>query len=734
MDIEGQFCCHFTVQDQSFGEKFKVILHSSVSILDKNGDLKRIRRTEHASDWILVDEKVKKKINEGFDIRHLISDDKENVAGNERTERNVEEKGSSTKLSSSDFDSDAARISLTLNLENFQIKTCQHKPSRSYNRRFTLGHKISQLNMSTQKNICDLINKNKFTGDSSDSVAVSEIENVMYIAERNEIHGLYGENVTNESNTGKLERTEDSQLSVVTYNVPNAKSDSHIPDFRKDKVNEAPELEALELQVYQCDSENNDSDNETDNDSECEMPPVLETTTETPPYIEDDKLLSDSDIKVEQPLSPVLKNETDDIDRRYPKRARRNSRSQNFQEFYINDEILDESDEDIKSKRCKKSKKKEDLDAEYLPSDEVQSEKSDSEDQALSDEDVELKNEDSSKADIIRSEIDKYKKILIHHGQKSRIPAEEMDSRVLLAKLRFEVKLLKRIKVTLAEHTDKFEMQTFTSNEQKLRNTKIEEKSHELFACKICDKFQTSSEETMRAHLEEHLNGELQCKWCGVELAHRGDKQAHNRTNHPEKNKQKVKEHHLKICEMCGQSCKEGHEFKHHMFRAHGIPSFECRVCAQKLHSHVKYVSHMKSAHPEHLYTCEKCDRRFIEHGRMTYHTVRCKGDKETLTCHLCGLTLANTNALKSHIRRTHHKEKLHKCTICTYSCFTPQKLKLHMDAHLGIKNYKCDICDFATVQSYQLTSHLRIHTKEKPFKCDQCTYASAWNVQLKSK
>ena len=92
MDIKGHFNSYFTINQQVFDERFKVILESTVYVYDKNGDLKRNIRRQLVSNWIYAKENIKSKFGNGVDIVHLIFDqNKTQNIDNERSNDNMVE-------------------------------------------------------------------------------------------------------------------------------------------------------------------------------------------------------------------------------------------------------------------------------------------------------------------------------------------------------------------------------------------------------------------------------------------------------------------------------------------------------------------------------------------------------------------------------------------------------------------------------------------------------------------
>ena len=263
----------------------------------------------------------------------------------------------------------------------------------------------------------------------------------------------------------------------------------------------------------------------------------------------------------------------------------------------------------------------------------------------------------------------------------SRENSEEIERKRKLAEM--------KMKVILEEHEDKFEIVKFVSSEQRNRGKSLEEKSHDAFACKICNSYQTSDKDTMSLHIGQHLKGKLRCKLCNFECSSASRKLHHIRQEHPTKTSIYT------VCEQCGVPFSSNKSRQRHMYNVHQVPAFDCRFCRnhdensdEKFATASELRRHAIECHRDELYECRRCGNYFIERHMYKKHKRICKESKENqnVTCSKCGETVASKHQLAMHQRRVHRKEKLCKCTMCDYTAFSIYSVTRHMaHAHLGM-------------------------------------------------
>jgi len=70
---------------------------------------------------------------------------------------------------------------------------------------------------------------------------------------------------------------------------------------------------------------------------------------------------------------------------------------------------------------------------------------------------------------------------------------------------------------------------------------------------------------------------------------------------------------------------------------------------------------------------------------------------------------------------RTHTREKVSQCAICSKIFTDSSGLRRHMQIHSGQKNYQCAVCKKSFVRKSGLDSHQIIHTGVRAYQCSVC-------------
>ena len=272
------------------------------------------------------------------------------------------------------------------------------------------------------------------------------------------------------------------------------------------------------------------------------------------------------------------------------------------------------------------------------------------------------------------------------------VNTEGIDPKLVYAKKSLEkqnTKNAKRKRVELKDHCDKYRTTVVESLAQKDRGKSLKEKSYQSYECTVCGRFQSTIPEKIRFHIEQHVNGELECKKCGYILSYAKEISRHNKEVHKSDFVNK------RVCELCGETAGSFRMWKAHMSKIHKVPSFKCAHCSDKFFNAAEVVTHTREAHKDIILTCGKCGQIFVSRSNWSYHSVRCNGTTtaDSFVCDQCGKNLGSSIMLKRHVRHNHEMEKTQKCSFCSYATHTVARLQKHINAHLGKNFAKYEPC-----------------------------------------
>ena len=330
------------------------------------------------------------------------------------------------------------------------------------------------------------------------------------------------------------------------------------------------------------------------------------------------------------------------------------------------------------------------------------------------------------------------------------------------------------------------------------------------FACTECDKTYTDHT-PLRKHIQTaHTEkGSFECKECKKTFDKAVKLDAHNYRSHVTKDdkiecrfckksmhKYSIKEHeqaHIDFaaqkfkCEKCSRVFSRGFEYKNHV-RKHEkadnneVENHPCDQCGKSfkqrgyLLKHINYI-HRKSEAGK--WKCEPCNKEFAQYGSLHIHKKRIHLGKR-FPCSLCDTVAKDETELTDHInkkhnnpfkecpicqkvvasaslsshKKTHLKEKPHKCNFCGVTVTFKSNLKKHIErAHLGIKDkqvkcdecgamvrnlkvhyknihqqkdmYACTSCDFKTNTLTYLNAHKKRMHQDSKLQCDLCTFTT---------
>ena len=105
--------------------------------------------------------------------------------------------------------------------------------------------------------------------------------------------------------------------------------------------------------------------------------------------------------------------------------------------------------------------------------------------------------------------------------------------------------------------------------------------------------------------------------------------------------------------------------------------------------------------------------------------------------CDQCEFYTTNYNAMSTHIKRIHSKERL-ICSDCGFTTIFKDSFKKHQinkyikEKRCRSEEIRCKFCNTVGTTG-KLTLHMKIeHPKERLFECDKCSYISNWMNNLR--
>lgn len=130
-------------------------------------------------------------------------------------------------------------------------------------------------------------------------------------------------------------------------------------------------------------------------------------------------------------------------------------------------------------------------------------------------------------------------------------------------------------------------------------------------------------------------------------------------------------------------------------------------------------------------YECFICRQSLNELMQLKLHIQAHDGIRPK--CHICGKCFVNANNLKCHMR-LHLGIKNHVCSYCGKTFAHKANLISHVTMHTGEKSHKCGTCGRMFARLSNLHQHQRVHSGKKPYKCniEGCDRAYMFKVDWK--
>lgn len=225
---------------------------------------------------------------------------------------------------------------------------------------------------------------------------------------------------------------------------------------------------------------------------------------------------------------------------------------------------------------------------------------------------------------------------------------------------------------------------------------------------------------------DQPLYDEFECDLCHAQFRGRPEQQAHMRSVH----KISVVPSKIYNCTFCSKTFTKSYNLKKHE-EIHQR-SYDCSECEAKFRNKKKMSVHLKTEHgiETNELICDLCGKGYKYHRDLNMHLAKHTGIKEH-QCGKCEKSFFTIKSLKEHEKI--HNPTIYECAICSAHLRSKKTLKIHMRAHLGIKNHQCLLCDKSFMTNCRLVEHTKSHTNEKPYKCTQCDCAYVSRGKLRA-
>ncbi|CAG0887430.1 unnamed protein product [Cyprideis torosa] len=218
--------------------------------------------------------------------------------------------------------------------------------------------------------------------------------------------------------------------------------------------------------------------------------------------------------------------------------------------------------------------------------------------------------------------------------------------------------------------------------------------------CEFCGK----SMPFHRIHHHKKIHKKYPCDICGIELSSPQSVRKHQVLIHKQGKTDIVE------CQVCGKTV---HSFKlnAHMSQYHPAASdLICRLCSKEFKNTLSLRNHVKYTHGddgEHV--CTTCGKRMRSASDLRGHEIS-HSDARNHVCGTCGKAFKYKAQLSRHTKLDHEGKTPFKCTDCGKVYRTKQRLRDHVNQHLGIKPCVCGQCGEAFATSSSLDSHRKKH------------------------
>ena len=182
-------------------------------------------------------------------------------------------------------------------------------------------------------------------------------------------------------------------------------------------------------------------------------------------------------------------------------------------------------------------------------------------------------------------------------------------------------------------------------------------------------------------------------------------------------------------CDSCNITYKKYSSLLRHNDQIHSDnPTFQCSQCSKRCGGKNELEKHMKTHDTESFFksVCSFCEKKYKSEDSLNNHIKRSHTKEKIHKCSSCPKKFPYESELKYH-QASHETKPLEEyldCDECPKKLKNKDTLNIHKLRHSGIKPYRCDFCE----KKFRQSAHKRTHQKnvhmasgDKPFKCNQC-------------